>query len=291
MTITLSAHAKLNLLLRLGGSRPDGYHTIYSVFQSISLADEITVTLGSSDRVTTELMGYRLPTDSRNLAIAAAESFWRRLGRREGTHIRLNKHIPIGRGLGGGSADAAAVLLGLNLLSNSPLSDDELAELGAIIGSDVPFCLRGGTVCCTGRGEVMKNLPDAPYVFLIINPPFGVSTKWAYAEWDRVVGVDGNVPNVDMIAGWENHLGDNDFERAVFPRHPILQTWKDSLRERGASAAGLSGSGSALFGVYRQRADAENAASLFLREGVHTIVAESVPKGVEVWKPSLSPGR
>ncbi|MHB2017473.1 MAG: 4-(cytidine 5'-diphospho)-2-C-methyl-D-erythritol kinase [Candidatus Xenobia bacterium] len=180
--ITVPAFAKINLCLCVGGRQPDGYHAIDTIFHSLSLHDEVH--LEPAERTSLVVDGpyaEGVPTDESNLALKAA----RRLGAE--VAIRLTKHIPAGSGLGGGSADAAAVLTGLNHLLDRRLSDAELHALAGQLGSDVPFALRGGTARGWGRGERLASIPAAAPLFVVlVLPGFAVSTAWCYQEWSRM---------------------------------------------------------------------------------------------------------
>lgn len=240
MTIRLYAPAKINLRLKVLAKRDDGYHQIDTVMQSISLSDEITIDV--AEEGLTVIGPPHLPQGRGNLCYRAAQAFcgvWHVKG---GLRIHLNKYIPVQAGLGGGSSDAAAVLVGLNRLFGQPLGLEELTKLAAALGSDVPFFLYGGTARATGRGEVIEPLDDAkPWWLRIIKPPYGLSTPEVYSAWRRgvVVGRD--------------EFFENDLEEAAQAIRPELKFVKQALMDDGAVHAFLCGSGSAVCGLYARR--------------------------------------
>src|SRR6478609_629359 len=264
--LTVRAHAKVNLDLRVLGIRADGYHELRTVFQTIELHD----TLVCSDvpgPFTLKCKAQGVPLDERNLVWKAASALWTALGRAgeiRDAVVSIDKKIPIQAGLGGGSADAAAALVGLGRLwGGAPLS--LLREVGATIGADVPFFLSGGTALGLGRGEEIYPLVDLPPHFIVIvRPPFGVSTKEAYGWYDddRASGQrDENREFQQLPVPWPSRAAQmvNDLEPPVMRRHQEIGALKQLLRDAGATAAAMSGSGSAVFGLFRGRAAAEKA--------------------------------
>lgn len=256
ITLAERAYAKINLTLDVLRRREDGYHDIRTVMQTISLCDdvEINVDTGKPWLLTCDAAG--IPCDERNLAWKAARAFFDRLGREpDGIAIRITKRIPSEAGLAGGSADAAAVLRALNRWADDPLSVDELCAVGARVGSDVPFCILGGTALAEGRGERLTKLPAAPELHLVVcKPPLAFSTPALYKRLDSIA--IGKRPDTDaMLAAL--HRGDceqiasllcNVFEQAV--SDPQIETLKQKLRSHGALGAIMTGSGSAVFGVF-----------------------------------------
>ena len=185
--LSLKAHAKINLALDVIGKRPDGFHEVAMIMQSVSLHDTVALSLGG-DAISLVCNRADLPCDHTNLAFRAATLLRQECGVSQGVHIELTKRIPMAAGLAGGSTDAAAVLKGLNVLWKLALSPDELETLAARLGSDVPFCLWGGTTLATGRGEILEPLPDfAGYGVVLANPPLAVSTAWVYGNFQRLV--------------------------------------------------------------------------------------------------------
>ncbi|MEZ5284373.1 MAG: 4-(cytidine 5'-diphospho)-2-C-methyl-D-erythritol kinase [Vicinamibacterales bacterium] len=265
MTLTLPACAKVNLDLRVLGVRPDGYHDLRTVFQSVALADQVTLAESRGPLVLT-CDDPRVPTDRRNLAWKAASLLWRlaRLGRGapRGVRIHLAKRIPAEAGLGGGSADAAVTLLGLNRIWKLGLDLPSLSRVAARIGADVPFFLVGGTALGLGRGDELYPLADLPRVSVVIlRPGFGVPTADAYRWFDEDAGrprVSRRAPAARPLPpgwpAWAATLG-NALEPAVVRHHPTIGRIRQSLVEAGAVTALMSGSGSAVFGLF-ERADA-----------------------------------
>ena len=187
-TLYEGAFAKVNLTLDVLGKRPDGYHDLQSVMQTISIRDDVELDIDTGKPWTLSCSAEGIPEDDRNLAWKAAKVFCDKLGKNpNGLSIRITKRIPSGAGLGGGSADAAAVLRALNRFYNSPLSVFALAELGAQVGSDVPFCTLTGTAMVEGRGERLRPLPPMPdCTFVVCKPDFSVSTPELYRKLDTV---------------------------------------------------------------------------------------------------------
>ena len=234
----VKAYAKVNLSLKILAKRPDGYHELESLMQSVSLSDLISLELAHSGITLTIVNNPELPSDEKNLAYKAARLFFAELEKKgfehNGITIKLEKHIPMAAGLAGGSADAAAVLFGLNKLANKPFSDEELAVLGAQLGSDVPFCLKGGRCLATGRGEKLNSRPIAgKEYYVLVVPPVEVSTPWAYQEFDRMAASEPL-----LIDGHRN-----DLQPVVVRQHPIISEIIGKLVEAGCEWAQMSGSG------------------------------------------------
>jgi 4-diphosphocytidyl-2-C-methyl-D-erythritol kinase len=273
--VGVRAPAKVNVGLRVFGMRPDGYHQIWTILQEIDLADEILLweSPDLSLMVTPELPN--IPTDESNLVIKAANILRQQTGCRQGVRIHLRKNIPAGAGLGGGSSDAAAVLRGLNLLWGLNLDNDTLSSMAAKLGSDVPFFLRGGCCEATGRGEILQQIPPmirGPVV--LICPEISVSTSWAYKNIEKYHLTKG-IENIIFQNYIAKQLSDpavascfiNDFEPLVFNFHPSLKTLKQAILESGAYYASLSGSGSAIYGVFESHAAASKASQKIKTQG------------------------
>ena len=265
--LTLEACAKINLSLDVAGTRPDGYHLLTTVMQSISLSDRVYIEL---DRQGNGLMlladDTTIPTDERNTAYKAARRFLDATGIDAGVRIFLEKSIPVEAGLAGGSSDAAAVLHGLNELCGKPLSHDKLMEIATSIGADVPFCLIGGTVLCTGIGEILTPLEAFARVpMILVKPDFGISTPWAFQRYDE--HPEGPHPNHshlfsamqrrDLSAMQEATA--NVLESVSIKAHPILDSLKQQLLDLGAGMALMSGSGPTIFGLFREAAHRDRA--------------------------------
>jgi len=257
MSVRVCAYAKINLHLKVLFPRPDGYHEIRTVFQTIGLADEIFLRRRPGDAVTLACDDPTLPVDETNLCLRAVRRLQERWPAVGGLEIRLHKRIPAQAGLGGGSADAAAVLAGVGHLWATEIPCGELAEIAALLGADVAFFLHGGTAAGFGRGEEMILLPDLPpRPVLVVCPAQPVSTSWAYSRLNFMLTKEGYntkiPPSFRGLSSAEVFLddGENDFESVVFPEFPGLKTIRNALLEVGASRAMLSGSGSAIFGLF-----------------------------------------
>lgn len=250
--------AKVNLTLRVGPRRSDGYHEVHTLLQSIALSDRLTLTPRSGPFVVaTRAAG--VPADRSNLIWRAGEALWAALGRPgdpAGVHVKLDKHIPVAAGLGGGSADAAAALAGLNVLWGSRLSAGDLTRLAGTLGADVPFFLRGGTALGLGKGEELYPVEDVrPLSMLVIKPSVGVSTAEAYrwCDEDRDQGEAPDRPQrrpLDLGWGWGPVELVNDLEAPVARRHPVIAEMIDACHREGAQVAAMTGSGSAVYGVF-----------------------------------------
>ena len=283
--VAARAHGKVNLDLRVLGSRPDGYHELRTVFQSIALHDMVT----AQEKAGPFVLKCRtpgVPLDDRNLVWRAAAALWRALGRAgdpADTLVTIEKAIPMQAGLGGGSADAAAALQVLGRLwGGAALS--LLREVAAGVGSDAPFFLSGGTALGLGRGEEVYPLVDLPrHWIVLVRPPFGVSTVEAYSWYDedRAAGV--REPRIDvqiLPVPWPSRAAQmiNDLEAPVIRRHPEIGTIKAALREAGASAAAMSGSGSVVFGLFRTRPAAARALRPLAKLGESVVLSHTLSR-------------
>jgi len=253
--LTITANAKINLGLRIIGRRENGLHLLHTLFQEIAFGDDVTLTNRPRLKVTLEVTGPAaggVPIDESNLCLRAVKLFKERTGNGRGIDIRLEKRIPAGAGLGGGSSDAAAVLKGLNELWQTGMTVPEMEGLAVELGADVPFFIRGGLQLGAGIGEVLTPLKRAlPYTVVLVIPPFGVDTAWAYCQFASRQSFP-LPPALDELIirepiPWEAFA--NDFEEVVFPRYGQLAEIKVGLLEQGAVYASLSGSGSAVVGV------------------------------------------
>lgn len=256
-TLYEGAFAKLNLTLDVLGKREDGYHDLRSVMQTISIRDDIEIDIGTGKPWSLECSAEGIPTDESNLAWKAAQVFCTALNKEpDGLAIRIRKRIPSGAGMGGGSADAAAVLRALNRHYGSPLSILALAELGQQVGSDVPFCVLGGTAMVEGRGERLRKLPEIPdCVFVICKPDFSVSTPELYRKLDTVAIArhpDNRAMESALIAsdlGKVADLIENVFDPVVTAEHLELNYIKSICNSYGALGMQMTGSGSAIFAI------------------------------------------
>ena len=260
----LEAFAKINWSLDIVGVREDGYHLMDMVMQPVSLADEITL-LPSREMAISTGGSPRSRADETNLAMRAAAALKHASGIRENVSIHVHKRIPIGAGMGGGSADAAAVLFGLNCLWRAGFSGEELEKIGLTLGADVPFCLRGGLTRTTGIGEIMENRPcKSNFWLLVFQPCRGLSTKEIFTAWhqDEVVHPDTVSVLSALETGSPELLGQsigNVLEPVSAARCPEIREAKEALLREGARAAAMTGSGSAVFGLFRTRQDALKA--------------------------------
>ncbi len=265
--IEIKAYAKVNLTLDVCGKRPDGYHELKTVMHSIPLADTLTLEFSDGDELscTTDRSFIR---NSTNLALRAAKAFYDRTGIREGLHIDIKKRIPVGAGLGGGSADAAAMLKALNDRHCSPLSLEKLCELGTELGADVPFCILGGCALCEGIGEIMTPLKTLPRChILLVKPQVSLSTAEMFSRIDRAPKrrerPDTNGFLASLDSGDIRELAKrmfNGMESAAASSAPEIGEIKTSMLALSALGACMSGSGSSVIGLYNDRAAADSAA-------------------------------
>lgn len=270
MTLELQSPCKINLLLNILGKRPDGFHELETVMQPISYCDRLRFSTGSKG-ITLTCDEPTLPTDGRNLVCRAAAAFFNEAKLSPDIHIHLEKRIPLAAGLGGGSANAATTLTGLNELHQSPLSLEALQRIASSLGSDVPFFLQRNPALATGRGEKVESLrPFAALsgcAVLLIHPGFGISTPWAYqnlASFPAALhGRPGRARELITLlqsgelrsAGAEFY---NSLEAPALRKYPLLALFQEFLREHGAAAALMSGSGSTTFAITQTRLAAES---------------------------------
>jgi 4-diphosphocytidyl-2-C-methyl-D-erythritol kinase len=259
--IFIRANAKVNLALAVLYRRADGYHEIDTIIQEIDFHDDVH--LARSHEILFTCDDRRLPGDTTNLCVKAAVLL-KRIFNIPGISIVLKKRIPIGAGLGGGSSDAAAVLKGARMLYDLDVSDSQLLELAARLGSDVPFFISGGSCLARGRGEILKSIKlDTDFTILLITPNVEVSTVWAYKNLK--IGLTKECYDFKFIGFKFHNLAVssfksefyNDFEKIVFAAYPQLGEIKESLYAQGATFASLSGSGSALFGIFTSAGEAQ----------------------------------
>jgi len=281
----LAAPAKVNLFLTVGRRRDDGLHEVESVMQAISLADTVSLSESSSRAVSVSPAGAA-PEDDGNLALRAARAFADARGIDRGVQIEIEKRIPVAAGLGGGSADAAAVLVGLNELWDAPVSKKALEKIGAGIGADVPFCVRGGTAAARGAGENLSVLPCPQPVWWVIGiSGAALSTAEVYAEFDRLGGgsVDDPYEVADALARADvSRLAQalrNDLEPAALSLAPQIRSGRDALGAAGPLAVILAGSGPTWLGLARDEAHAREIAGSVGGHFARIEVAHSVEHG------------
>jgi len=265
--LTLQAPAKINLFLKILNRRADGYHEIESQMQKITLFDMLHLS-GQGDSISLSCPGSAVPTDRENIVFKAAEAFLRAAGITTGIRIVLEKNIPAGAGLGGGSSDAAAALLGLNTLLGTNLAPEHLMEIGLRLGADVPFFIRdcSGAIA-TGIGErIHKVEPLRDFWIVLVNPGFAVSTKWVYDNFPLTSCSNPYIlaPGRKMDGDWQGvspelfeQLG-NDLEAVSINRYPEIGDIKKELQKAGAAAVLMSGSGPTVFGLFPGREEARH---------------------------------
>lgn len=275
------AYAKVNLFLDVIGRRSDGFHKLRTVMHTVSLFDTVTLRATSADYscITLQVENSDLPADEKNLAYLAAESFLETAGITAAVTVILDKKIPMAAGLGGGSADAAAVLRALNALFGEPLSREALLSLAAQLGADVPFCLVGGTALCEGKGEQMTPYDIGEMFFVIAQPEEEkMATPRAYAMLDEAFDnfENENAELHDTLFSFFAEDGVdgmyNIFEGVVIPHSPAVAALRTRMISLGAKNAMMSGSGTAVFGVF----DSEDAARYAARDIEGALVCSSV---------------
>ena len=281
----LTAPAKLNLTLDILGTRPDGYHEMYMVMQSVSLCDELRLIPGGDGGIRMETDVGFLPLDRKNLAVSAAYAFYEALGKDpEDWIIQLDKHIPVCAGTAGGSSDAAAVLRGLNERTGANLSPEELARIGAAVGSDVPYCVMGTTMLAQGRGEILTPLsPLPPCRILLCKPPFPISTPALFKEWDRQKrrlrpDTDGLIAALEAgdLRGVAQRVY-NVFESALSPhQHREIDRIKNAMIQAGALGSAMTGSGPTVFGIFDSPEAAKAASELLEQQYEEVFLTEPV---------------
>jgi 4-diphosphocytidyl-2-C-methyl-D-erythritol kinase len=276
-SVRLRAFAKINLFLNVIGRRPDNYHELRTIFQAISLYDSIDLSIAPG-------RDFEVLLSSNDPALAGPENLVSRaigaiapeIGFQGRVSVHLEKRIPVARGLGGGSSDAAAALIGMLRLTRSRLPLAHLMEIAASLGADVPFFLFGGRALAVNRGDEIYPLPNGPSRSIVVVSPrdIGVSTKDAYQWLSAELTNRSKAPNIWGFCAlcWSRQeTVSNDFESPVFSRHPRLREIRDGLLKRGAANAALAGSGSAVFGVFRNPAQARRTARAFPEDSVFVV--------------------
>lgn len=273
--LTTNAYAKINLSLDILGTRPDGYHEVCMIMQSLVLHDTLTLRITEESGISMTCSNPSLPTDERNLAYRAAKLFCDTYGISDGISIHLEKVIPVAAGLAGGSSDAAAVLRGLNTMYNYPASAEELAALGVTLGADIPYCLMLGTVLSEGIGEKLTPLPAAPdFYCLLVKPSAGASTKQIYTEYDSLVQTE-SIPHPDteaLLSALKKRNRKalasglcNVLEPVTAKFVPEILSIKNTLRTMGAEGVLMSGSGPTVFALFTDVSKAKRAEA-YMRE-------------------------
>jgi 4-diphosphocytidyl-2-C-methyl-D-erythritol kinase len=292
MKINLRTNAKVNLFLRVWGTRPDGYHSVETILHGITLADEIEVETVDSDEVSVEMEAGSdlvgpLP-EGENIVTKAIALLGAKTGRSDGARVRITKHIPIGAGLGGGSANAAGVLYALNALWQLSLDADDLVEIAADVGSDVPYCIQGGTALALGRGEQLTPLPVGTEMWFVLGlAQQGLLTRDVYAQWDAEHSLEGS--SLRMVLALQAgelpevaSLVHNDLEAAAQRLRPDLVERRSTLLRAGALGACMTGSGPTVFGITTTRAEAEGIARRVEEQFESVLVVSSSGSCIEV---------
>jgi 4-diphosphocytidyl-2-C-methyl-D-erythritol kinase len=292
------ALAKINLSLKVLNKRPDGFHELRTIFQTISLGDRIDIEFTPSRRTRIELeSSLDIPN---NLVVRSAEAVMDAMRKTGQVSFRLKKRIPMGGGLGGGSSNAAAVLLALPVLAGRNLPLPTLTEIGLELGSDVPYFLLGGTALGLGRGGELHPLPEpGPFQGLAVIPDVHVSTAEAYRALGRELTFEPQSSTMSSFQAlswmlgcgltaeaWAAH-GENDFESSVYEQHPELNRIRRKLKKLGAKPVMLSGSGSSVFGIFESRSAREQAARSFRNQRVESIYLVSRARYRKMWWRSL----
>jgi 4-diphosphocytidyl-2-C-methyl-D-erythritol kinase len=295
LSVRLRAFAKINLFLNVIGRRPDNYHELRTIFQAISLYDSIDLSIatGSDFEVLLSSSDPAL-AGPENLVSRAIRAIAPEIGFQGSASVHLEKRIPVARGLGGGSSDAAAALIGMLRLTRARLPLSRLMEIAANLGADVPFFLFGGRALAVNRGDEIYPLPNGPSRSIVVVSPreIGVSTKDAYQWLSAELTNRSKAPNIWGFCAlcWSRQeTVSNDFESPVFSRHPRLREIRDGLLKRGAANAALAGSGSAVFGVFRNPAQARRTARAFPEDSVFVVETLSREKYGRAmgWRPAI----
>lgn len=267
-TITLRSPAKINLCLSVLGRRPDGYHEVEMLMQMVGLFDEVKVSL-SGPGISVQCDNGDVPSGEANIAWKAAAEMLRIRGQETGLAIKIKKNIPAAAGLGGGSGNAAAVLVAANRLLGMGLDRDRLAEVGARIGMDVPFFLYGPTALARGRGEILTELPPMPrFRVLLVNPGFETSTSWVYNNVKLRLTKKAGCNKISRLNIRNITEGlHNDLEAVTSAAHPVINRIKAALFGLGAAGALMSGSGPTVFGIFETETACRAAADGLSPEG------------------------
>ena len=262
--------AKLNLRLKITGLRENGYHELVSIMAPVGLYDRIELKPDNKNATRVICHGFPVPEDESNLVLRAIKAFSSCTGMDQGFLIHLTKTIPVAAGLGGGSSDAACVLMALNGMCSRPVSEEKMARMALELGADVPFFLHGGPCLARGVGEILAPIQEWPDLwYLIVMPPIAVSTAWVYAEFDKhpLNNMEKDGRELELTMDQHNYimpdfrgeklqlvrLLENDLERVTIPAFPVIDTIKTLLLQAGADGALMSGSGPSVFGVFQTK--------------------------------------
>jgi 4-diphosphocytidyl-2-C-methyl-D-erythritol kinase len=318
MAVTVRSFAKINIGLAIGEQRPDQFHTLETIYQTITLHDVIKVEAARGNGIEVRCRNSRVPCDESNTCYRVADRMLRHWKQRAKVTITIEKNLPIQGGLGAGSSNAVATMFALERELKEPLPADDRLRIAAEVGSDLPLFLLGGTVLGLGRGEQIYPLEDLPAIAcVVVTPAVAVSTPQAFRDWDAFMESEAKAwkltpPNGSVTLSkfnrsafeWLSHLNhasgvpvendgdraetplldlvragiENDFERVVFPQYPELRDVKRVLEREGADYASLSGSGSTMYGLFRTRERAVQAAERMSAEGLAATVTETLPR-------------
>lgn len=289
MKLTLKANSKINLILDITGIKENGYHSLFTVMQSLSLGDIITVEKIGGENIEISCDTEGVPTDKSNIVYKCAEKFFEysRIEKNRGIHINIEKRTPFGAGMGGGSADGAAVLVALNKIYNTEFPDKVLCRIGAKVGADIPFCIVGGTALALDTGAIVAPLPDLEgYYIVVVKPKDCVSTKEAYAAVDALDNMKHtkNKEMFELLTEGEFQtalkLCGNVFEQAIEVAGRV--DIKDVMNKNGAIASCMTGSGSAVYGIFKEKENAEKSAEKLKEMFKEVFVCTPEPYGVEI---------
>ena len=290
-SIQLKSRAKINLSIDVLGKREDGYHLVEMIMQTIDLFDKIKIFSLKEDTIIIESNSLDIPLDSTNIVYKAADLIKKQYNIKEGVKIIIEKNIPIAAGMAGGSSNAAAVLVGLNQLWQLKLSENKLKELGLKLGADVPFCIGGQTALAENIGEKLTNIDGlSENIFILVcKPELFVSTKEIYEDIDSKIIK--KRPNNKLLIQLlkENkiqQIADNMYnvlEEVTRERYPVIEEIEKIMMENDALGSMMSGSGPTVFGLYRNREDAENCKNKLLKKFSQVYIVKSHNKGVEIY--------
>lgn len=263
--VMLKAYAKINLGLDVTGRRPNGYHDVKMVMQTIALYDEVTVSKLNCGGISIKTNSQEIPIDENNIAYKAVKLVREKFKIKQGVQIYINKNIPVAAGMAGGSADCAAVLKGMNEIFELGLRENELMKMGVRLGADVPYCIMGGTALSEGIGEILTPLPDISECFILVGKPdISVSTKFVYENLKvnelSHPDIDGIVDSINKrnLSGVIERM-ENVLETVTINEYPVIREIKEKMENVGAAKALMSGSGPTVFGVFREKQTAEKA--------------------------------
>ena len=317
MPVTVRSFAKINFGLYIGPLRADGFHDLRTVYQTIALHDLIRVSVGRGTGIEITCADSRVPCDSSNTCYRMSERVMEELDATGRVGIEIEKRLPVQGGLGAGSSNAVATMIGLERALKKKLTQGARLRVASAVGSDLPLFAVGGTVLGVGRGEEVYPVADfSPAPVVVVTPEVGISTPKAFADWDQLTASGGSdrllevgralsawlvSPNTGALARGRSRAGsllsdlvrtgiENDFERVVFPQYPELRDIKGALVRAGAVYASLSGSGSALYGLFRTRAAAVKAADRLTKQGLKAVATTTLTR-FQYWKKSLVAGR